>query len=317
MPRMVLALSRDEDQQAALDTLSEAQQTPGSPLFHQWLTPENFGAHFGVSQNDLDRVVTWLKHQGLTIDEVPAGHWMIVFSGTVAQVQLAFQTSIHYYKIGSELHYSNSDDPRLPAALAGLVYGIAGLHDFHPRAAPKVVNARYSPEGVANDGSHFLKPSDFATIYNLNPLYAAGITGKGVDIAVIEPCTMDVSLAQTYWILEGLFSQASNLYSNSGSPVPCTTQEDFNEVALDYEWSGALAPQAKIWLVSSGMPDPLFGAVIGAVNSNFVDVITMSYGSPCISESYDQTWVKLWAAGAHERNHRAGILWRHRGCRLR
>src|SRR5271170_3622303 len=60
MLRMTLALQRTPEQQAALDALSEALQNPGSPLFHKWLTPQEFGQHFGLTQNDLDRVSAWL-----------------------------------------------------------------------------------------------------------------------------------------------------------------------------------------------------------------------------------------------------------------
>jgi len=41
------------------------------------------------------------------------------------------------------------------------------------------------PEFTASDGSHGLAPADYATIYNINPLYAAGFNGAGTTIAVV------------------------------------------------------------------------------------------------------------------------------------
>jgi hypothetical protein len=49
MSDLILMLKRDAAQQAALDELSAAQQDPTSPLFHRWLDPIEFGAHFGAS----------------------------------------------------------------------------------------------------------------------------------------------------------------------------------------------------------------------------------------------------------------------------
>ncbi len=296
--RMILALKRSGDQQAALDALSHSQQDPKSPLFHRWLAPQEYGAHFGLSQNDLDQVTSWLKRGGFTIDDVPAGHWMIIFSGTVAQAQSAFHTSIHYFRVGNATHYANVDDPQVPAALAGVAYSISGLHDFPPKPAARAPKSN----GVLSNGGHYMDPSDFATIYDLNPLYAAGINGSGVGISVIEWCTMDVSLAGTFWGIEGL-SQTSNWYWDYGSPPQCSAS-DFTEVYLDYEWSGAVAPQAKIWLVSSGASDEttrLLDAVTGVVNNQFTPVITMSY-SVCESQQQNQVWLDLW-----QQAHSSGI----------
>jgi len=38
------------DQQARLDALVEAQQTPGSPYYHAWLTPAEYASQFGLSE---------------------------------------------------------------------------------------------------------------------------------------------------------------------------------------------------------------------------------------------------------------------------
>ncbi len=285
LSRMILSLNRDADQQAALDSFSAALADPASPLYHQWLTPQEFGAHFGISQNDIDRITEWLTRVGFTVDEVPASHWTIIFSGTVAQVQSAFRTTLRYYRAGNETRFANADDPQIPAELNGIVVSIAGLNDFRPS------RKQYAIRDGGGAGSYYLNPSDFATIYNINPLYASGITGSGVDIAVIEDCTTDVSdEVFAFWGLEGI-KQGGWWYRSYGTPAACTT-DDYYEVYLDYEWAGAIAPQAKIWLVSSG-GDSLLGAVTGIVNSNPMPVITISY-SVCGSQSIYNTWISLW-----------------------
>ena len=301
MPGMILVLKRDPDQQLALDVLSEALEDPSSPMFHQWLTPEDFGLHFGLSQKDLDRVVSWLESEGFTIDDVPAGHWMVVFSGTVAQVEHAFQVEIGNYQIGANVYLANSGDPQIPKALSRVVESISGLHDFPPTpASEKTVNQLNVPEfGNGSSGPHFLEPSDFATIYNLNPLYASGITGNGVNIGVVAPCAAPDSVfttAQAFWNLENLSPQSGGAWNYGATPQSCSSDYTV-EAQLDYEWAGAVAPGAKVWLVSSGSQDSMLGAVTGIVNSgvnnSFVPVITISYSS-CEYPAYHQAWVNLW-----------------------
>jgi subtilase family serine protease len=53
---VTVVLKRDATTQAAFETLLEAQQTPGSALYHQWLTPAQVGQTFGLAPSDLQAV---------------------------------------------------------------------------------------------------------------------------------------------------------------------------------------------------------------------------------------------------------------------
>src|SRR5256885_15159001 len=66
MNRMLLLLQRSAEQEAALRQLLDDQQSKGSPNFHSWLTPEQFGAQFGIADSDLIGVTQWLASQGFT-----------------------------------------------------------------------------------------------------------------------------------------------------------------------------------------------------------------------------------------------------------
>jgi hypothetical protein len=73
MARMLLSLAIPPGAQAQLTSLLSQQQDPKSPIFHQWLTPEAFGARFGPGQQDLDSVLAWLQENGFTVEQVSAG----------------------------------------------------------------------------------------------------------------------------------------------------------------------------------------------------------------------------------------------------
>ncbi len=296
MSHMILTLKRDPDQTAAMEALAAAQTDPRSTRYHQWLTPEAFGEHFGASQRDLDQVVAWLKNGGFTINDVFTGRWMVVFSGTVAQVNSAFHTTIRYYRTDGEFHRANSTEPAIPEALSDFVEGVVGLHDFRPHRSPRRTNGPHQPAVVAGNGQHFLAPSDFATIYNVSPLYSSGIAGNGVDIAVIEPCVVNLSAVPAYWNYERIYT--ASIYSEYfGSPPQCNS-DDSGEAFLDLEWAGAVAQQARIWLVSAVSNQV---AAAGLVNSKLAGttrlpaVISLSYFG---CDGAAPIWNGIWQQGA-------------------
>jgi hypothetical protein len=169
MERIQMVLQPDPAQQQALETLLAAQQDPESPYYHQWLTPDEFGRRFGVSENDLRALVEWLEAKGFVVEPVAVGRRVLVFSGTVSQVEVAFHTEIHMYRVNGELHRANATDPEIPGAFAAVVGGVVSLHDFGAKPLHVIAAAGLGPD-FTTGSAHYLAPADFATIYNLGPL---------------------------------------------------------------------------------------------------------------------------------------------------
>jgi hypothetical protein len=205
MQRMLLVLQRSPEQEAALQQLLDAQQDKSSPQYHSWLTPDQFGQQFGPADQDVQAVVSWLSSHGFEVAHVGKGRTAIEFSGTAGQVQEAFHTAIHQYQVNGEQHWANSSDPQIPTALAPVVAGVDSLHDFARRPAHHVlgeftkskatgkttpvtpaftINPSSCPE---NGDCYFVGPYDFATIYNVLPLWnaAPAIDGTGTSIAIV------------------------------------------------------------------------------------------------------------------------------------
>lgn len=288
--RMTLVLRRGSAQQAALDALVAGQQDPKSAEYRKWLTPDGFGSHFGLSQNDLNKIAAWLKQNGLVVNEVPKGRWTIIFSGTAGQVQSTFRTEIHYYDINGTRHRANSSPLQIPRALAPVVVGILGIHDFRPVPVARTESAPRFGDG--STGPHYLFPSDYAAIYDLNPLYSNGIDGSGQTIAIVGDCNIDTSVTQTFRTLTGLPPNDVSVTVVGEAPAPCTGNA-LAEPYLDVEWSGAVARNAQIVLV--------VGTNIGDAASYIVDndlapVISTSFGY-CEADGLggeNQYWLNLW-----------------------
>jgi subtilase family serine protease len=179
---MTLSIAPSAAEKAELDTLVEAQQNPKSPQFHQWLTQEEFGARFGLTEADLTKVRGWLETQGFTVKSVAPSRNLITFSGTVRQAEIAFRTHIHQYRIGASTRISNATEIALPRGLANVVAGVGGLSGFRPK--PQAVVKRLDPQFTSQfSGNHFLASGDRATIYNVTSIYNAGYTGTGMHVA--------------------------------------------------------------------------------------------------------------------------------------
>lgn len=292
LDRMLLVLQSSAAQQAALDALVEAQQDPGSPQYQQWLTPAEFGARFGVDDQQLALVTAWLAAHGFAVEEISAGRRLIVFSGTAAQVSSAFHTELHRYRVDGIKHIANFSDPQIPAALAGVVGGVVTLSDFRRTSLiasqksfaskpENSVGAEYSvgPEYSAGS-SHNIFPTDFATIYDLNALYSAGTTGSGAAIAIAGRSNINLSDVETFRFMTGLAANTPSVIVDGTNPGLVTG--DQGESTLDVEWGGAVAPAAAINLVtaaSTATTDGIDLASAYIVNHATAPVVSVSYGS--------------------------------------
>ncbi|HEY2345657.1 MAG TPA: S53 family peptidase [Xanthomonadaceae bacterium] len=316
MEHMQLVLKRSASRQSALDTLIAAQHDRHSPKFHQWLKPEEFGEHFGVADADITAAKSWLVSQGFTVNGVYANKMQIDFSGNAGTVKRAFGVQEKQFKLGSESHVANVSDAHLPAALREVVAGVAGLNDLHPHAQhlPPMLgkfdpatqklslvkpgtNGGHSQAVPFFGGARGLVPYDLTKMYGVSKLHAAGITGHGTTIAVVEDGSMQPS-DWTNFVAQfnlghsgGTFAQVQPLPTGGGfNRTNCVNPdapgaEDDGETLLDAEWSTAIAPGANIVVASCAdvFSHNFFGGVFTAA-TNLInaptrpDVISASYG---------------------------------------
>ena len=278
MERMLLTLLPDAAQRDSLSQFVEAQYNPESPYYHQWLTPEQFGERFGVSESDAAQIVAWLQGHGMEVEEITASRRSIIFSGTAAQVQAAFHTQIRTYKIGGELHHANAKEPEIPAALVQVVGGVVSLHDFHSEPLHAFVR-KASPE-FSSGGSHYLAPADFATVYDLGPLYQSSINGAGQSIAIVGRSNISVADVRQFRSMFSLPANDPQIIVNGTDPGIFSSGEE-TEADLDVEWSGAVAKNATIKFVVSKSTNASDGVDLSAqyiVNHNIAPVMSTSFG---------------------------------------
>jgi subtilase family serine protease len=331
--RMVLVLQRSSEQESALQQLVDQQQDRSSSMYHQWLTPESFGAAFGPSDRDLSTVTTWLSGHGFANIQVNAGRTLIEFSGTAGTVRNAFHTSMHRYAVQGEQHLANESDPQIPAALAPVIAGVASLNNFPRRAAShKIGNFRHDtstnqtiplPEQVAGKplpaftissggiAVYGVTPYDFATIYNVLPLWNAStpIDGTGQTIAIVGQTDINpadfVNFRKLFSLpLGNTATPTGTQYLNIiyNGPNPGVTGDE-GEADIDTQWSAAVAKSATIDYVVSQGTEVTQGTDLSAiyiVNNNLAPVMSYSYGQCELSlgNSGNNFYKMLWQQAA-------------------
>jgi hypothetical protein len=319
MNRMLLVLQRSPEQQAALAQLMEGQLTKGSPNYHNWLTPQQFGAQFGPAAADIQAVTDWLTRQGFQKISVGAGRTVIEFSGNVGQVRNAFHTEMHRFLVNGEARQANTADPQIPAALTPVVAGIVTLHDF-PRTSMKrnagafvrtkdgIVRSLFTaPTNCGTTGNpacnYVVGPADFAKIYNLPP--TTTLDGTGVTIALVADSNINPQDVANFRSLFGLSANftSANIILDGPDPGISGPNGDEGEADLDTQVSGMVAPGATINLVVSESTLTANGIDLSAlyiIDNNIASVMSESFGvcEPALGTAGNQFYNALWEQAA-------------------
>ncbi len=200
LERVVMVLKRSPQQEAALAAFNERQYDPSSPDFHHWLTAEEFGKLYGLSDGDIAAVSNWLQNHGMQINEVGKGRVYIQFTGTVGDVERAFHVEMHHYLAEGKMHLANDRDPQIPAALSPVVTGLASLHDFFPKhfsrpgnyvkrdlktgkytVMPPELGSGFAPLPLLPNGTQAEMPGSYAT--------KAASSGVQPELGWVDPST--------------------------------------------------------------------------------------------------------------------------------
>ncbi|HSK43548.1 MAG TPA: protease pro-enzyme activation domain-containing protein, partial [Candidatus Binatia bacterium] len=300
MENMILLLSPRASAKADLDKLLADQQNPKSPNFHHFLTPQEFGLRFGPTDQDVADAANWLKSHSFRIEEIANSKLWINFSGNVQQVERAFQTNIRQFEVDGQIHYANAADPSIPRAFSGLVEGVVSLHDFPLKHDASL--HQLPPDANLVGGGNALAPGDFATIYNLTPLYNAGIDGTGQTIAIVG--RTDIVLGDVQFFRSNFLLPAKDpvFIHNGNAPGDLHGTEEA-EADLDVEWSGAVAKNATIDFVISKSTHTTDGVNLSAqyiVNNNLAPVMSTSFGlcEQSLGATGNTFWNNLWTQAA-------------------
>src|SRR6266702_8656819 len=276
------------DESGALATL-RAVSDPASASYGHYLTNAQFDARYAPAKSSVTAVQDWLRSQGFQVTKTLPSGMYVEASGSVAQVQSAFGTSVHNYSyLGKNVHANNSQlslPTGTPAAVTSAISGVIGVdqgtalkHTAGTEPGPPP-GARYGvqpcsayyAEKVADDKpAAYGKnqpytvcgygPQQLQSAYGESSLLKSGIDGRGVTVAITDAYAAPTIYAdaQKYnqvhhqpLFTPGQFSQIVPDRNGFDQVKLCGAQGWYGEETLDVEAVHAMAPGANIVYVGA------------------------------------------------------------------
>ena len=275
------------DPQAA-QAYADAVSNPNSLLYRQWLTPQEIGEKFGPGADDYAAMLNFIQANGLNVEELPMNRLTLSVSGTAAQMQQAFGTTLNKYlestadarqMRGADAvpyeFYAPAAPVLIPAALAGKITSIAGLETY----TRPIMHSK-----KAKLQSSLFDALQARTGYNLSPMYdalnavAANKPGTGRTIGISNFDGFSVAKNAGPFIDRNNLpypaaGKASNITVTTVGPGSVVTHMEGD---LDFQAVLGQAPLANIIIYDSA--GGLLPVLAKEVSDNKADVLTESYG---------------------------------------
>ena len=241
--------------QAELDELLNQLNDPGSTNYHRFLTPEEFTARFGPTEQEYQAVIDHAAANGLAVTGRHANRVVLEVEGSVAGVEQAFAVTLRTYRHPAEARdfFAPDAEPSVPTNVP--VADLWGLSDYgrprplvHPMVAPPAAPLNYNGSGPG--GTY--QGADFRNAYVPG---AAGLTGGGQTVALTEYdgyYTNDIVNYEKQ--IGGTNVPLQNVLVDfvSGQPGYSGVANAVLEVSLDIEMLVSMAPALAKVLVYEG-----------------------------------------------------------------
>jgi subtilase family serine protease len=262
---------------------------PASPSFHQFLTPQEFTARFGPSQEDWDALVAFAKASGFQIISGTRDARDLRLTGTVANIEKAFHVTLGVYQDLTEDRTFFAVDREPTVDLPFQIWHITGLDNDskpHPMYVKKSDYAKahgIDPDKVVSHATTGSGPSASFLGSDMRAAYYGGtaLTGSGQNIALFEFAGTDLADLSTYYKNVGQTEPYTpTLISTGGYSTSCVDSGssacDDTEQTLDMTQAMGMAPGSTM----------LYMYVCGSVKANGSGTIS---DTACISAMVTDT----------------------------
>lgn len=279
-----------------MQTLLHSIYTRGSADYQHFLTPQQFAAQFGPTAQTVAQLTRHFQADGFTVRRSASAQLQI--TGSLQAVQAEFGIHLHEYRVSPTVDtpafrfHAADGAARLSPAISASVETIAGFNTrplFHPNILKpaQLQLGQATPPVVASGAPNTTDPPglwttiDFGEYYDVDPLYAGGITGHGQTIGIVTFASFTPGDAYAYWNHLGLDvnpNRISQVLVDGGSGPPSDASGS-DETTLDVEQSGGIAPGADVIVYEA--PNTSQGFIDNfakAVDDDVADTWSVSWG---------------------------------------
>jgi uncharacterized repeat protein (TIGR01451 family) len=238
----------------ALTNLLREIYDPASPNFHHYLTPDEFTAQFGPTEQEYQSVIDFARASGLTVTGTHPNRMLLDVSGRAADVERALQVTLRTYKHPTEARdfFAPDVEPSVPSGLP--VQDIGGLDNYrrpHPRYKFKMAGTNAAPRATTGSGpaGNYIG-NDFRNAY----VPGTSLNGSGQTIALVQFDGYYSSDIVAYENLAGRTNiPLQNVLIDGFSGIPTGNGGEV-EVSLDIEMSISMAPALAQVILYEGNP---------------------------------------------------------------
>ena len=159
---------------------ANAAQNKKSAEFGKTFTPEQLEARFGVSRIASSAAQKSLEADGLKASYVARDDSYVLLSGTAAQVEATFRTSLHSYSADGRTWFANTSGAKVPGVVDA-VLGLTNLGNMQTADAEDTCDVAGAPTGMCMGTTLF--PSYWGA-YDMPNTGLTGNLGQGQKIAI-------------------------------------------------------------------------------------------------------------------------------------
>ncbi len=168
--RLNLAIGLPLRNQAALDKLLAEIYDPASTNYHHYLTPEQFAAQFGPTEQDYQALIHFAQTNGLTVTATYPNRTLLDVSGNAATVEKVFHVTLSVYQHPTENRTFFAPDTEPSIDFNVPILHVSGLDNFdlpHPASLKKNPHdaANRTPSGTGSGSGGAYMGNDFRAAY--------------------------------------------------------------------------------------------------------------------------------------------------------
>ncbi len=313
--RLHLTVTLKPRDPAALAAYAKAVSTPGSPSYHRYLTPHQFGRRFGATAAQLHKIRGAFARRGLPLGVASAGRLSIPLAADVGTLEQGLDVRLR--RVRGRSGQTVVAATRAPAIAAGAAAGVQSIVGLDASAAPQPLARRARRQGplslplasgqstgtstpaagtstaattagpqpctqatdVGGENGGYTD-NQLATAYGFDGLYRAGDDGSGTTVAIYELQPDNPSDIAAFESCYGITTPVSYISVDGGAGHGAGS----DEAAFDIENLIGFAPGARV-LVYQG-PNAQTGApgsgpydtFAAIVNQDRAQVVSVSWG---------------------------------------
>jgi uncharacterized repeat protein (TIGR01451 family) len=270
-----LAIGLPLRNQQELNSLLQQVYDPASTNYHHYLTPEQFTAEFGPTEQDYQSIKDFAKANGFKVTKEYGNRMLLDVQGRVGDIEKAFNITLRLYHHPTENRdfFAPDSEPTVSSSLP--VLHVEGLNNYilpHPMLHKKSAVAGAQPGAGSGPGGGYMG-SDFRNAY----IPGSALNGSGQTVGLFQFDGYLASDIQTYEGLAGLTNvPLANVLLDgfNGSAGP-----NNDEVCLDIEMSISMAPALSQVVVFEAGPYGFADDILNAMAaSNQIKQLSASWG---------------------------------------